>query len=308
MAGPSYDNPVFDADFPDPHVMRVDETYYAYSTNTGGFLNIPILRSPDLVNWERAADGLPALPSWAAPNYGNIWAPGVIEVGDGFVLYYVGRDKASDKQCIGAAASETPDGAFRDESDEPFICQAALGGSIDAYPFRDEDGSLWLFWKNDGNCCGYPVGIWVQRLSDDGLRLRGEPVELIRQDQAWEIPLIENPAVVNHDDTYYLFYSANWWESRSYAVGYAVCDSVTGPCTKPQNGPIFEATDEARGPGGQSLVTDTDGNLWMAYHAWEGRNIGYPAGKRSLRIDPVTFDPAGVPVITGPTVDPQPLP
>jgi beta-xylosidase len=307
LSGPRYKNPVFADDFPDPHLLRVDDTYYGYATNTGG-QNLPVIRSADLVTWERVHDGMPALPAWAKPNFGNTWAPGVIQIGDRFVLYYVARDKVSDRQCIGVATSAAPEGSFTDPSAEPFICQRDLGGSIDPYPYLDADGQLYIYWKNDGNCCAKPVDLWVQRLAADGLGLEGDGVALIRRDQAWEIPLIENPAMTRHDDAYYLFYSANWWESANYAVGYAKCETATGPCVKPQDGPIYESAGDALGPGGEAFLTDADGNVWMSYHAWTRGKVGYPVGKRSLRIDPVAFDADGKPAITGPTTDPQLLP
>ncbi|MEZ5269512.1 MAG: hypothetical protein R2789_13435 [Microthrixaceae bacterium] len=34
-----------------------------------------------------------------------------------------------------------------------FVCQRDLGRTIDASPFVDEDGTKWLLYKNDGNCC-----------------------------------------------------------------------------------------------------------------------------------------------------------
>lgn len=305
-SGGTYTNPVFAGDFPDPHVLVMGDATYAYATNTGTS-NVPVLRSTDLVSWERAGDAMPALPTWAKPNFGSTWAPGVIDVGERFVLYFVARDAASERQCIGVAVGDRPEGPFRDESSQPLICQVELGGSIDAYPFRDDDGQLYLYWKNDGNCCAKPVGLWAQRLSSDGLVLEGEPVKLIRRDQPWEIPLIENPAMVRQDSVYHLFYSGNWWESHEYAVGYAACDGPMGPCRKPLTEPIFTFTPEAMGPGGQALFTDAGGTLWMAYHAWTGPDVGYPGGVRSLRIDPVRFQD-GRPIITGPTTDPQPIP
>jgi beta-xylosidase len=307
IAGPSYQNPVYDHDFPDPHAILVGDGYYAYATNTGS-TNLPVIQSHDLVSWQPVGDAMTALPSWATLNFGDTWAPGVIQVGDAFVMFFVDHDKTSGRQCIGVATATMPAGPFHDGSDKPFICQADLGGSIDPYPFADTDGTLYLFWKNDGNCCGREVDIWVQPLSADGLTLRGQPTKLIQRDQAWENPLIENPAVVFNGDKYYLFYSANRWDSRDYAVGYAVCDAVTGPCVKPQDGPILQATNDARGPGGESFLTDADGTLWMVYHAWTGRFVGYPAGRRSMRIDPLRFDASGKPLINGPTTDPQPLP
>jgi beta-xylosidase len=298
---------VYPADFPDPHVLRVGDAYYGYSTNSGT-TNLPVIRSSDLVAWERVGDGMTALPAWAKPNFGNTWAPGVIQIGDQFVLYFVARDKVSDRQCIGVDAADKPEGPFHDESSEPFICQRDLGGSIDPYPFLDDDGQLYIHWKNDGNCCAKPVELWVQPLSADGLALEGKPVALISRDQAWEIPLIENPAVVRNGDSYFLFYSANWWESANYALGYAICETALGPCVKPQEGPVFETAGEVAGPGGEAFVTDVAGNLWMTYHAWTTGHVGYPVGMRSLRIDRVTFDADGNPAITGPTSDPQPLP
>jgi beta-xylosidase len=224
------------------------------------------------------------------------------------VLYYTARYTKDGLQCVTRAVSQQPQGPYSDDSSQPFICQTDLGGSIDPSPFVDTDGKLYLTWKNDGNCCGKPVGLWVQQLSDDGLALLGQPTELIRKDQAWEDPLIEGPALWKDGASYYLFYSANWWESKTYAVGYAACASVIGPCTKPQSRPIFAYTQQVLGPGGQELFTDTNGNLWMSYHGWTAPDVGYRVGgKRSLRIDRIGFA-GGKPVIVGPTSDAQPLP
>lgn len=37
----------------------------------------------------------------------------------------------------------------------------------------------------------------------------------------------------NGPQPYYLFYSANWYASYQYAVGYATCTTPVGPCVKP---------------------------------------------------------------------------
>jgi beta-xylosidase len=308
LPGPSFTNPVYKNDFPDPHVILVDDTYYAYGTTNGSSVNIRVMRSPDLVNWEELGDALPALPKWAVLNAGFTWAPGVMEIEDTFVMYYVARDKEADLQCIGLAVSDDPAGPFTDPNEEAFICQTELGGSIDAYPYRDDDGKLYLLWKNDGNCCGLEVALWVQELSPDGMSLVGEPVKLIVRDQPWERPLIENPAMVKNGDRYYLFYSGNWWESHEYAVGYAVCETVTGPCEKPLTEPWFEFKAPVMGPGGEAFFTDKEGNLWMVYHAWTGANVSYSGGgKRSLHIDLVTFED-DKPVTNGPSSTPQLFP
>ena len=308
LPGPSFTNPVYNSDFPDPYVLRVGDTYYAYATTNGSTTNIRTIRSQDLVNWEEVGDALPALPEWSVLSSGYTWAPGVVQIEDQFLMYYVARDEDVDRQCIGVAVSDDPAGPFIDPNDEAFICQASLGGSIDAHPFKDDDGKLYLLWKNDGNCCGLEVALWIQELSPDGMTLVGEPVKLIERDQPWERPLIENPTMVKHNDMYYLFYSGNWWESHQYAISYAVCETVTGPCEKPLDEPWFEYEAPVMGPGGQTFFTDEEGNLWMAYHAWTGAEVGYSiGGERSLHIDLVTFE-GDKPVTNGPTYTPQLLP
>ena len=199
---PTYTNPVFDDDFPDPFVLRDGDTYYAYATNVRSS-NVPVIRSTDLVNWTRVGDGLPRLPAWAATGQGLTWAPAVAKRGEQYVLYYTARNTRLGLQCISRAVSDKPQSPFVDESAEPFICQSDIGGSIDPSPFVD-DGRLYLLWKNDGNCCGQRVSLWLQQLSDDGLTRVGEPVELLRHDQAWESPLIEAPALLKHAGKYIL--------------------------------------------------------------------------------------------------------
>src|SRR5207253_857143 len=55
-ASATYRNPVDAHDAPDPSVIRAaDGFFYAYTTQSiypSGVLNLPILRSPDLVHWQ----------------------------------------------------------------------------------------------------------------------------------------------------------------------------------------------------------------------------------------------------------------
>ena len=299
VLSPAYTNPVYAGDFPDPFVLRVENIYYAYATNSGD-VNIQLMRSTDLVNWEYLGDALEKLPDWSD---GEVWAPSVLRRGDKYVLYYTLNYRETGLQCVSVAVSDKPEGPFKDSSSAPFLCQTDLGGSIDASPFVDSDGKAYLLWKNNGNDYSVRVSIWVQLLQEDGLSLTGEVVELIYKDQIWENPLIEGPSMVKAGDKYYLFYSANQYESPAYAIGYAVCDTVSGPCVKPQNKPFFSSAGEAAGPGGQEFFTDPQGNLWMAYHAWTNPKVGYPDGARSLRIDRVAFV-NNIPVLSTLAFDP----
>lgn len=303
----SYENPVFPRDFPDPFVLRVDDGYYAYATNAR-HMNVQVIRSEDLLTWERVGekgDALPTLPEWAAPRQFLTWAPAAIQMGDDFILYYVTRFVEGGRQCISYAVADDPAGPFVDPNDKPFICQLDEGGSIDPEPFVDADGTLYLLWKSDGNCCGFPIWIYSQPLSEDGRNLLGDPQRLITLDQGWEAPLIENPSMTLHNGTYYLLYSANWWESADYAVGYAVCESPLGPCQKPQESPILASAGRHVGTGGAAFFTDLDDTLWVAYHAWIVPNVGYPVGMRQLHLGRVHFQ-NGQPIITRPETETTP--
>ncbi len=56
-----FKNPVIAADFPDPDVIRVGDTYYMVSTTMHHFPGATILKSKDLVNWEYCAQPLTQL-------------------------------------------------------------------------------------------------------------------------------------------------------------------------------------------------------------------------------------------------------
>lgn len=241
------------------------------------------------LNGDGVADAFPNLPAWATA--GRTWAPTVVRDGDGYTLFYSATHRRSGRQCIGRARSASPTGPFLDRRVGPILCQVSMGGSIDPYVFRNRDGARYLYWKNDGNCCGNRVSLWGRRLSPDE-ELTGRPHRLISYDRNWERPLIENPAMTRSPDQggeYRLFYAANWYDSPSYAR----CTRPLGPCVKVTTSrPWHTSTDFAYGPGGAAFFTDTAGRNWMALHGWARPpdRIGYGnGGRRSLFIEKVDF-------------------
>jgi beta-xylosidase len=282
-------------DFPDPCLTRVGGSYYAYATNAGA-VNVQVMVSVDLTSWTGLGDALPALPSWA--ERGNTWAPAVVQIGDRFVLYYTVREPTRARQCISVATADAPQGPFLDERQSPLIYQLDHGGSIDPCPFSDVDGRLYLVWKSDDNAIGQPSSLWGQPLDGNGLTLLDSPVRLLDHDQAWEDPLIEGPSLVVAGGTYYLFYSANWWESAGYGIGYAMATSPLGPYTKATLvGPWMGSDGGVAGPGGEDFCLQPSGQLLMAYHGWQPGRIGYGSGgARSLHLARVSFVD-GLPVV-----------
>ncbi|HWH18271.1 MAG TPA: glycoside hydrolase family 43 protein [Allosphingosinicella sp.] len=305
--------PVYKTDFPDPFVIEHGGEFLAYSTNSGG-INLPMASSSNLVDWRpvmdpaapsKALDGMPALAPWVKE--GRTWAPEVMKIGEQWVLYYTAHHRKNDLQCIGVATASAPRGPFSDTSAQPLVCQEEIGGTIDANPFRDNDGSLYLTFKNDGNRLGKPTRIWSQRLAPDGLSMVGEPVALLVNDRPWEAHVIEASSMVRTPDGITLFYSANHygWETHQrlspYSMGYAMCRTPLGPCTDAPENPILYSYNDREagclsGPGHQAVFR-ARGGTFLAFHAWAATSGCRKAdNKRYLYIAPLGWE-NGKPVI-----------
>ncbi len=75
-----YQNPVIAADFPDPDVIRVGDTFYMVSTTMHHFPGATILKSKDLVNWQYCAQPLTQLSTadrYCLANDKNAYAAGM---------------------------------------------------------------------------------------------------------------------------------------------------------------------------------------------------------------------------------------
>jgi beta-xylosidase len=240
--------------------------------------------SSDLVHWAFVADAngkkrdaLPKLGSWAKEGF--TWAPEVLQLRDSYLLYYTASDRRKNAQCIGAAVASDPLGPFVDSNPEPIVCQTALGGSIDPDAFRDADGKLYLYFKNDGNRVHARTSLWAQPLAPDGLSVTGTPVELIKDNQGWEDRVVEAPTMVRSPAGYELFFSGGFfgWNPEEgglspYAMGYASCAGPLGPCTAAAENPILHSFKEREagclsGPGHQSIFA-VGSRTFISFHAW----------------------------------------
>jgi beta-xylosidase len=283
---------VYPFDFPDPDVLNVAGTYYAYGTNSIEG-NIGIIESTDLVHWTALGNALPSLPAWATS--GSTWAPAVLPIEGKYVLYYSTVATSTGQQCISEATSAQPGGPFTDSSTGPMVCQASIGGSIDPSPFVDQDGTPYLDWKSIG-IDGQSEGIWAQELDPAGTSVIGTgPTALLVATQTWEGHNVEAPDLILLSGRYFLFYSGNSWTGADYAIGVALCDGPLGPCTKPLSQPILASGPDMAGPGGESVFADSSGTFWIAFHAWAPDAVGYP-NSRGLYLRPLSFS-TSLPVV-----------
>ena len=248
---------VIGSDFPDPDVIRVGGTYYAYSTNNGNG-NVPVATSTSLTGpWTRRPDAMPTLGAWA--NGGLTWAPDVSQRADGrFLLYYTARSRAVGRQCIGAALATSPLGPFAAVGAGPLVCNGGEGGDIDASSFVDTTGARYLLYKDDGNAIGQPTSLWLQGVAADGVTLQGGRVELLRSGRPEEAGIIEAPVLTRAGGRYVLFYSLGGYGGDGYQTSYASAAALTGPYTKAYRSLLTTSTVDGavRGPGGADVVGD----------------------------------------------------
>jgi Glycosyl hydrolases family 43 len=293
LAGGTTNGLVYPFDFPDPSVILVGQTYYAYATNSVGG-NIQIIASTDRMHWTAVGNALPNLPPWATPDY--TWAPAVAMIAGTFVLYYAVRVAGTGKECISVATAGRPQGPFTDRSTAPLECQKSLGGSIDPASFIDTNGTPYLVWKSGGPGSSR---IWSQQLAPSGTSFVAgtNPTSLLVPDQSWEGATVEAPDMVTTGGHYYLFFSGNDWDSGNYAVGVATCIGALGPCSDATPNPVLSSGQGVAGPGGESVFADTSGNFWIAFHAWVPGAVGFP-NSRDLYLRRLTFSPTGATVAT----------
>jgi len=297
--------PVFETNFPDPFILPHAGEFLAYATNPEGHeANVPMARSADLVNWElvrtggRLHDAMPNLPPWAREGW--TWAPEVLRHGDKYLLYFTAKEARTGLQCVGVAEAADPRGPFTSQATEPLVCQRDTGGTIDPHAFRDADGRLYLYYKNDGNAVRKPTDLFAHRLSADGLSLIGEPVALLRNDKPWEAHVIESPTMTKQGENYIMFFSANHfgWEDHQrlspYAMGYARCKGPMGPCVDAPNNPILYSYNTKQagclsGPGHQALF-EAGGRQFIVFHAHAARGGCRDANKgRYMYVAPLLW-------------------
>jgi len=310
MAEVPYCNPVHDAYFADPFVMRVGDRYLAFGTDTATEGPVfPLLTSTDLVSWTRVGGAL-VRPEGVGTDF---WAPEVIEIDGRWAMYY-SAGQGDLGHHLRVALADDPEGPYVDQGvnltpDEGF--------AIDPNPFRSDDGELFLFYARDvleGERIGTMLAV-APLLSPTRL---GDPVDVLLASADWQIyerqrerygmvtdwHTLEGPFVVFRGGRYWCFYSAGSWQQPTYAVGCAVSDHPLGPWSE-----VYEASrvlqsvpGHVTGPGHNSVVATPEWGDVVVYHAW---NDDLTA--RQMRIDPLWWTPQG-PATDGPTWQPTALP
>ena len=248
-----YKNPILE-NGADPFVMLDGGKYYYYATRLPDGYDVSV--SDDLVHWENKGICLHKEDVCGEKGF---WAPEIIKHNGKYYMAFTAD------QHLGIAVADSPLGPFRQHSNG-FLFEERR---IDGHFFRDDDGSIYLFYV-DCNCGNRIFGARLNETLTEVIP--GSERLLLAAEEGWEISrppcdCVEGPFVLKHNGRYYLTYSANGFSHIEYAVGVAFADSPLGPYKKYAKNPILARNEHVNGTGHHSFTTAKDGKqLICVYH------------------------------------------
>ena len=309
----TYRNPLPIKNIGDPFVLRAqDGKYYCYATSAPD--GIKAWTSDDLIHWT----GIGYVYKRREESWGvaDFWAPEVVFYDGKYLMHYSARWGKNESLRIGVAMADNPKGPFWDVFNHPMFDFGYA--AIDGHVFLDEDGRKYFYYSRD---CSENIldghhesHLYVAELEDDLVSFKSEPRLITQPEQEWELRSgnewrwNEGPFVLKNNGKYYLMYSANFYASRDYSVGYAISESPIGPFIKADHNPIlFSPNEKISGPGHNSVTVSPDGkDLFIVYHIHTDPQK--PSGDRQVCIDRMGFRKDGTLYVLGPTNSPQTAP
>lgn len=190
-----YQNPILFADYSDPDVIRVGDTWYMTASSFNYVPGLPILISKDLVNWKLANYALDRIndEKYDVPQHAKgVWAPAIRYHDGRFFIYYGMPDEG-----IFMVSAKDPLGKW----DEPVTVLKGKG-LIDSCPFWDDDGRAYIIHGYAKSRIGFKSYLGIFPMSADGRSAIGEDHFLYNGVETQ--PTIEGPKVYKRNGYYYI--------------------------------------------------------------------------------------------------------
>lgn len=281
-------NPISEGWYADPEARFYDGKYVIYATKSLPFdeqKNQVCFTSENLSDWEMQDDiiemsGFP----WATR---AIWAPTTIEKNGKYYYVFASGDihSTDEKGGLEIAVSDSPTGPFKAYLDRPLVNEFYNGAQpIDAHLFKDDDGTVYLFWGGWRHC---NLAIMNEDMTglvpfEDGSLCR----EITPEDY------VEGPCMFKKDGKYYFMWSSGNWETGTYRVNATFADSPFGPFENHTR--VLDSGDGtlANGPGHNGYFYLPEEDLYLCvYHRHKPDN--HDGNARFLCIDVMKFDEKG---------------
>ena len=264
----TYRNPVLNADFSDPDVIRVGNKFYMVASDFH-FMGMQVLESDDMVNWRYISQIYRRFnePGWDANLHyaGGSWAPSIRYHSGLFYVYFCTPDEG-----LYMSTASNPAGPWA-----PLHLVKRVAKWEDPCPFWDEDGQAYLGRSQHG-----AGPIIVHRMSADGKTLLDEGKTV------YEGPIAEGTKFMKRNGWYYLIIPeggvGTGWQTVLRAR------NIYGPYER--RIVLEQGSTGVNGPHQGALVDAPDGSWWF-YHFQETPVLG-----RVVHLQPARWE-ADWPVI-----------
>lgn len=248
----TYKNPVLNADFSDPDVIRVDDKYYMVASDFH-FIGMQVLESSDLVNWHIISQVYNRfdLPGWDENTHysGGSWAPSIRYHDGMFFLFFCTPDEG-----LFMSTAKDPHGPW-----SPLHCVKAVEKWEDPCPIWDDDGQAYLGRSQWG-----AGPIIVHRMTADGKQLLDEGVTV------YTGPVAEGTKFLKRNGYYYLVIPeggvGTGWQTVLRSR------NIYGPYER--RVVLEQGSTNINGPH-QGALVDTPDDTWWFFHFQET----HPAGR-----------------------------
>ncbi|MDC7295117.1 glycoside hydrolase 43 family protein [Butyrivibrio sp. DSM 10294] len=267
-------NPILFADYSDPDVIRVGDTYYMTASSFNYTPGLPILVSKDLVNWKLVNYALKNIPGerFNIPRHSEgVWAPSIRYHEGMFYIYYGMPDEG-----YFVVRTKDPYG----EWEEP-VCVLEGKGLIDPCPIWDDDGRAYVIHGYAKSRIGFKSILGVFEMSPDGLKAISEDHFIFDgNDPKHPAVTIEGPKVYKRDGYYYI-----WAPAGGVKDGWQVVlrsRDIHGPYEIKEV--MHTGNTVINGPHQGGLVDTVNGDEWFIH--FQDRGLY----GRICHLQPVSWD------------------
>lgn len=257
LTNDTYKNPILFADYSDPDVIRVGDTYYMTASSFNYTPGLPILISKDLVNWELKNYAIENIPfsMYEKPQHSKgVWAPAIRYHHDTFYIYFGMPDNG-----VFVVHTEDPLGTWS----EPVMLLEGKG-YIDPCPFWDDDGKAYIIHSYAKSRIGFKSYLGIFEMSEDGIQAIGR--DHLLYDGTKTQPTIEGPKVYKRNSNYYIFAPAGGvkygWQTvlRSNSIEGLFEERIV----------MHQGNTYINGPHQGALVNTPNGDEWFIHFQDKG--------------------------------------